>query len=145
MLKQKSLWMLGALIVMALAMYAEDQPQKVIKHVPVKATSAASGEEMYKAYCAVCHGLDGKGKGPAADALKVPPTDLTGLAKANGGKYPALKVTSSIRGEANTPAHGTAEMPVWGHLFHSMSGGHDAEVQQRIANLTGYIEGLQAK
>jgi mono/diheme cytochrome c family protein len=145
MLKQKSLWMLGAMIVVALAMYAEDQPQKVIKHVPVKPTSAASGSEMYKAYCAVCHGLDGRGRGPAADALKVPPTDLTSLAKNNGGKYPALRVTSSVRGEANTPAHGTAEMPVWGHLFRSMSGGHDAEVQQRVANLTEYIEGMQAK
>ena len=145
MLKHKSIWMLGALIVMVLTMFAEDQPQKVIKHVPVKPTSAASGEEMYKAYCAVCHGVDGKGKGPAADALKVPPTDLTSLAKNSGGKYPALKVTSSIRGESNTPAHGTAEMPIWGHLFHSMSGGHDAEVQQRIANLTSYIEGMQTK
>jgi len=145
MLKQKSLWMLGAVIVVALAMYAEDQPQKVIKHVPVKPTSAASGSEMYKAYCAVCHGLDGRGRGPAADALKVPPTDLTSLAKNNGGKYPALRVTSSVRGEANTPSHGTAEMPVWGHLLRSMSGGHDAELQQRVANLTEYIEGMQAK
>jgi mono/diheme cytochrome c family protein len=145
MSKHQSIWTLGALIVVALTMYAEDQPQKVIKHVPVKATSAASGQEMYTSYCAVCHGTDGKGAGPAAEALKVPPTDLSTLAKKNGGKYPSLKVAGSIRGESATPAHGTAEMPVWGHLFRSMSGGHEAEVQQRVANLTGYIEGLQAK
>jgi mono/diheme cytochrome c family protein len=145
MMKQTSVWMLGALIVVALTMYAEDQPQKVIKHVPVKTTSAASGQEMFTSYCAVCHGTDGKGAGPAAGALKVPPTNLSTLAKNNGGKYPALKVASSIRGESATPAHGTAEMPVWGHLFRSMSNGHDAEVQQRVANLSGYIEGLQVK
>ena len=44
--------------------------QKEIRHVPVKATSPASGPEMYTTYCAVCHGIDGKGRGPAADALR---------------------------------------------------------------------------
>ena len=145
MSKQKFIWMLGALIVVTLAVGAQDQPQKVIKHVPVKPTSPASGQEMYTAYCAVCHGKDGTGNGPAAEALKVPPTNLTSLAKNNGGKYPSLKVAASIRGESQTPAHGTAEMPVWGHLFHSMSNGHESEVQQRVANLSSYIEGLQAK
>jgi hypothetical protein len=36
-------------------------------------------------------------------------------------------------------------MPVWGALFWSMSGGHEGEVQQRTANLSRYIESLQAK
>ncbi|MBZ5572099.1 MAG: cytochrome c [Acidobacteriia bacterium] len=48
--------------------------------------SPASGQQMYSAYCAVCHGNDGKGGGPAAEALKVPPPDLTVLARKNGGK-----------------------------------------------------------
>ena len=56
-------------------------PAKVIQHVPVKAVSPASGKEMYMSYCAVCHGTDGKGGGPAASALKVPPTDLTLLSE----------------------------------------------------------------
>jgi hypothetical protein len=45
----------------------------------VAATNAASGQEMYTNYCAVCHGTDGKGGGPAS-ALKAPadPTTLTG-------------------------------------------------------------------
>jgi len=121
------------------------QPEKVIQHVPVKAISPASGKDMYMSYCAVCHGTDGKGGGPAASALKVPPTDLTLLSKNNGGKYPALKVTSSIRGEAALPAHGSKEMPVWGTLFWSLASGHQGEVQQRVVNLTQYIESLQAK
>ena len=100
---------------------------------------------MYTSYCAVCHGTDGKGGGPAASALKVAPADLTMLSKSNGGKYPALKVTSAIRGESNLPAHGSKEMPVWGSLFRDMSDGHEGEVQQRVANLTEYIESLQAK
>jgi|SRR5579859_2191683 len=122
---------------------AENQ-EKVIKHVPVKAVSPVSGKEMYTQYCAVCHGKDGKGGGPAASALKVPPTDLTVLSKNNGGKYPALKVSGAIR-EPDRPSHGSKEMPVWGNLFWSMSGGHASEVQQRMANLTDYIESLQVK
>ena len=100
---------------------------------------------MYKSYCAVCHGQDGKGKGPAADALKVPPTDVTTLSKNNGGKYPSLKVAATIRGEGNLPAHGNKEMPVWGQLFWTMSHGHESEVQQRVTNLNKYIESLQVK
>lgn len=124
---------------------AQNQTQKTIKHVPLTATSPASGSEMYTAYCAVCHGSDGKGNGPAASALKTPPTDLAQLSKNNGGKFPDMKVASSIRGEGNIAAHGTPEMPVWGQLFWGVSHGHEAEVQQRVANLTKYIQSLQAK
>ncbi|MGD0507073.1 MAG: c-type cytochrome [Terriglobales bacterium] len=141
--------MFTALIVFACTVAAQDQGQgqseKVIKHVPVQATSPVSGKEMYTAYCAVCHGTDGKGGGPAASALKVPPTDLSLLSKNNGGKYPSMKVLSSIRGEGALPAHGSKDMPVWGSLFWSMSGGHEGEVQQRATNLNRYIETLQAK
>ena len=145
MRNRKFIWMFAGLIALALAVGAQEEPQKTIKHVPVKPTSAASGQEMYTSYCAVCHGKDGKGNGPAAEALKARPTNLTALTIINGGKFPSKKVASSIRGESATPAHGTAEMPIWGHLFRSMSGGHESEVQQRVANLTGYIETMQAK
>ena len=124
---------------------AQSPPDKTIKHVPMKSTSPVSGKEMYVAYCAVCHGTDGKGNGPAASALKVPPPDLTLLAKNNGGKYPSMKVTATIRGEATLPAHGSKDMPVWGSLFWNLSGGHEGEVQQRVSNLTTYIGTLQAK
>ncbi len=132
-------------IALAVLVSAQEQPQKEVKHVPIKPTSAASGQEMYKTYCAVCHGVDGKGNGPAAEALKVPPPDLTTLAEKNGGKYPAMKVSAIIRGDQMMPSHGSKEMPVWGDLFWSMSGGHASEVQQRVTNLNHYIESLQKK
>jgi mono/diheme cytochrome c family protein len=121
------------------------EPKKEVKHVPPQPTSAASGQEMFVAYCAVCHGKDAKGGGPAAASLKSTPPDLTSLAKNNNGKYPALKVMSVLRGEANVGAHGNREMPVWGPVFWHMSQGHESEMQQRIANLSRYIESLQAK
>ena len=142
---KKLVWMSVAVMLFATAASAQDQPKPVIKNVPAVSTSASSGPEMFKTYCAACHGQAGKGDGPAAQALKVPPTDLTQLAKNNGGKFPDMKVVSTIRGEAALPAHGSKEMPVWGKVFWSMSHGHEGEVQQRTANLTKYIEGLQAK
>ena len=146
---KKLILMFSALIVCACTVAAQDQtqgqPEKAIKHVPIKSTSPVSGKEMYMAYCAVCHGTDGKGGGPAASALKVPPTDLARLTQNNGGKYPALKVEAAIRGDSSFPAHGSKDMPVWGALFWNMSGGHEAEVQQRVSNLTQYIQSLQAK
>ncbi len=149
MKKMKLIVMFPILIAFTCMVVAQDQTpcptEKVIEHVPVKFTSPASGKGMYTAYCAVCHGTDGKGGGPAASALKIPPTDLTVLSKNNGGKYPALKVSSSIRNESELPAHGSKEMPVWGTLFWSVSSGHQGEVQQRVANLTKYIESLQVK
>jgi mono/diheme cytochrome c family protein len=115
------------------------------KHTAAKPTSPASGEEMFMAYCAVCHGKDAKGDGPAASTLRVAPADLTMLTKKYGGKYPAMKVTSALTGQANLPAHGNKEMPVWGPVFFRMSQGHEGETEQRIANLNHYIESLQAK
>jgi mono/diheme cytochrome c family protein len=141
----RSLWAVLAVILAVSVMALAQEATKAVKHVPIKPTSAASGSEMYKTYCAVCHGTEGKGKGPAAEALKVPPSDLTVLAQKNGGKYPALRVAAIIRGEEVLAAHGSKEMPIWGHLFWTMSGGHEAEVQQRIANLNQYIESLQRK
>lgn len=138
-------WMAAVVLITVLAAVAQQTPSTQIKHIPVKPTNAASGAEMYMNYCAVCHGKDGKGAGPATPALKVPATDLTTLAQKNGGKYPALHVSSVIRGEGDLPAHGSKDMPVWGPLFWQMAQGHEGEVQQRIANLNQYIESLQVK
>jgi len=119
--------------------------ETAIKHVPAKPTSAASGKQMFTNYCAVCHGSDGKGGGPAAGALKVSPADLTALSRKNNGKFPAFHVASVLRGESELSAHGSKDMPVWGPVFWNLSQGHPAEVQQRITNLTTYIESLQEK
>lgn len=122
---------------------AQTAPQ--VKHVPITNVPSNAGKEMFNSYCAVCHGSDGKGDGPAASAMKTPPTDLTLLAQKNGGKYPSAHVASVLRGQASMPSHGSQDMPIWGPLFSSISQGHQSQVQQRTANLVTYIGSLQAK
>jgi mono/diheme cytochrome c family protein len=116
-----------------------------IKHVPAGYTTPASGKGMYDAYCASCHGVDGKGDGPAAPALKMPTTNLTTMSAKNGGTFPAAHVAAVIQGDAMTPAHGSKDMPIWGPIFLSIGGHSKADVQLRIRNLTAYLESLQVK
>lgn len=136
---------LTAILATASAVATAQTEEPAVKHVPITRSTSNSGRQMFGDYCAVCHGKDGKGAGPAASAMKIPPTDLTLLARKNGGKYPSAHVTAVLRGQATTAAHGTQDMPVWGPLFSSISDGHEAQVQQRIANLVQYLETLQAK
>jgi mono/diheme cytochrome c family protein len=129
----------------AQAQQAPAETAAVVKHVPITNAPSNSGKEMFKSYCAVCHGTDAKGNGPAASAMKTPPSDLTTLAQKNGGKFPSAHVAAVIRGQATLPSHGSQDMPIWGQLFSSISQGHESQVQQRTANLVNYVEGVQAK
>lgn len=120
----------------------------IIDKVPMKHVSAYSGESMYANYCAVCHGSNGMGNGPAVKALKIRPADLTRLTRQNHGKFPETRVYNVIRGDSNAPAtHGAKDMPLWGALFAESSGEipPDAEVHQRIRNLTKYVASLQQR
>jgi mono/diheme cytochrome c family protein len=137
---------LAILLTLAIVQQAATaQSTPTVKHVPIMNTPVNSGKDMFNSYCAVCHGKDAKGTGPAASAMTTNPADLTALAKKNGGKYPAPHVAAVIRGQAITASHGSQDMPVWGPLFSSISQGHEAQVQQRITNLVDYIETLQSK
>ena len=129
----------------AVAQQASTDNKPSVKHVPITRTPSNSGKAIYDSYCAVCHAKDAKGNGPAASAMKTPPTDLTQMAKNNGGKYPAAHVAAVLKGQAMNPSHGSEEMPIWGPLFSSISQGHEGQVQQRITNLVTYLEGVQAK
>ena len=137
-----SIILLTVLLVLVILSTAQ---QTTLKQVPVKPTSRSSGQEMFNAYCVSCHGRDGKGGGPAASALKVPPPDLTLLSKKNNGKFPSLHVYQVIKGDTAVSAHGSKDMPVWGPVLLSIGRHDEAEMQLRINNLKNYIESIQAK
>jgi len=101
------------------------------------------GPALYKAYCAVCHGTDGRGDGPMASALRVQPPDLTRIAERNGGAFPMERVEKIISGEqVPRSGHGTREMPIWGPIFSQVDRDQDLG-RLRIDNLTRYLKDIQ--
>src|ERR1017187_7720768 len=105
-----------------LAMAQQITPK--VATVPIQQTSVSSGPQMYTNYCASCHGANATGNGPAAPALKFPPTDLTTLSKNNGGVFPSAHIASVLQFGVETSAHGSANMPVWGDLMLTLHSGN---------------------
>jgi mono/diheme cytochrome c family protein len=104
---------------------------------------STQGVDLFHAYCAACHGTNGKGHGPAAVALKTAPADLTTLSKNNSGQFPTARVRKVIMGDDVLASHGSREMPVWGPIFHQV----EADVDRgnvRLENLTRYLESIQS-
>ena len=108
-----------------------------------KPSAPVEGRDNYMAYCAVCHGPNGKGDGPAAPAMKAPVSDLTTIARRHDGKFDAIGVERIISGKDKipTPAHGVEDMPIWGDVFKNSD---QAVTTTRIRNLVKYVESLQA-
>ena len=121
-----------------------DAGQKTGPGTPPLATESMYGPDLYRHYCATCHGHDGKGKGPVATALKETPPDLTLLARSQNGNFPAREVEAIIRGEGAVAAHGSTDMPVWGPIFYALDPS-DARVKARIHALVTYIGSIQQK
>jgi len=114
-----------------------------VKKTVITSSSPVSGKDNFMTYCAVCHGKDAKGNGPAADALKRAPADLTQLSVRNAGKFPDLRVIRYIKGEDTIAAHGSRDMPIWGKLFRSL-GEDSAAVSLRVSNLIDYLKSIQS-
>ena len=111
-----------------------------VDQAPMKRTQASDGAGMFNAYCASCHGLDGKGGGPAAKALAKAPADLTKITARNRGTFPAIKIKRYIEGADEIAAHGSRDMPVWSTLFRSMQ---PDTVPLRIQALSDFIASIQ--
>ena len=105
-----------------------------------------SGKALYFGYCSVCHGDGAKGDGPYASMLKVPPPNLTTLAKRHDGKFPYDYVSNVLRfGPSITNLHGSPDMPAWGPIFQWFDKNNERVVEQRIKNLCNYLASLQEK
>lgn len=120
------------------AAVASAQPK--IEKGPIKRTPASDAQAMFQTYCAVCHGKDGTGNGPAAVALTKKPADLTHINTRNGGKFPEIRVKRFIEGADEVPAHGTRDMPIWGDLFRALDRDTAAI---RVQALSDYLKSLQ--
>lgn len=129
----------------------------------VEDAAVAQGQKLYTQYCASCHGANGTGNGPSASTLNPKPSDLTQIAKRNGGKFPFYETMQVINGRspvsqsgnASLPglpkAHGDAKMPVWGEVFsrEELAKGTSLDLQLqatgKIMMITEYLQSIQAK
>lgn len=142
MLKRLSLIAMAAMLAVSMA-YADQSKGKVI--IPVNKTTPTSGKQMFTNYCAPCHGVDAKGRGPVATALKTQPVDLTELSKMNHGKFPDTHIVTVLQFGAEIPSHGSVEMPVWGPILGKMNQSNPQDKLLRVSNLSRYLETLQVK
>ena len=110
-----------------------------------QASPSYDGADLYRTYCASCHGANGQGSGPMAEHLRRPPADLTLIASRNGGVFPGARVERIIDGRDVGP-HGNPDMPVWGDAFKVLPGGFsEATVRARIRALVDYLSVIQRR
>lgn len=79
--------------------YAQDEPNPLI------------GSHLYRSYCLVCHGVDGKGAGPIAKNLNLEPADLSSERYRTGNVEDLAAIIGDYRGQAG------AGMPNWGAVL----------------------------
>jgi mono/diheme cytochrome c family protein len=136
----------GGALLLATVGSASEWSQTTGTAPPPVVTSSMYGRDLFELYCSSCHGRDGRGAGPAAGALNVPPSDLTTLARRNGGNFPKAAVIAFVTVEQArlVPAHGSKEMPVWGPIFRGLDR-NEAANRERIKNIVAYISSMQVK
>jgi mono/diheme cytochrome c family protein len=117
---------------------------QVATEAPDAASAPTTGRDLFRAYCASCHGLDARGAGPVADELRSIPPDLTEYALRHGGVFPSERLRQIIEGR-HVPVHGTTEMPVWGWAFMRGRGVDGIGAQARIDALVSHLESLQKR
>ena len=105
---------------------------------------SVEGVDTFKTYCAVCHGAQAKGNGPAATALKKAPADLTTIAKRNGGTFSTSDVEAVIMGAQVMASHGSRDMPIWGPVFQALAP-DNSFMKLRVANLVDYLKSIQTQ
>lgn len=101
---------------------------------------------LYLRLCGACHGPEGHGDGIAGTFMRPKPTDLTTIAKRNGGDFPYEQVMRQIDGRQTVRAHGDPEMPVWGDVLQdrgSWDVSRRIEVRGKLLVLVEYLRSIQ--
>lgn len=105
------------------------------------------GARLYRSNCASCHGVSGRGNGPMAEFLRVPPADLTQLTRQHGGTFNDEAIAAAIDGRTRIGSHGPSDMPVWGDAFSSplARGGSELVYRDRVKAIVRHLASLQER
>ena len=95
------------------------------------AEEKTEGKKLYFTYCTGCHGVSGKGDGPAAKALPVKPADHTDTKKMSQYSDEHLFTVIS-RGGASVGK--SAQMPAWGAVL------KEPQIHEIIAHIRSLSE-----
>lgn len=95
------IWLISFLsaILLTTDTYAQDEPNPLI------------GSHLYRSYCLVCHGVDGKGAGPIAKNLNLEPADLSSEQYRTATVEDLAAIIGDYRGREG------AGMPNWGAVL----------------------------
>ncbi len=107
-------------------------------------TSALMGKQIFRSYCASCHGSEARGDGSVAKYLTIEPADLTRINKRNDGEFPFDRIFQTIDGREAVRGHGKREMPIWGDAFKKTRDNPDEEaVKEKITHLVHFLRSIQ--
>jgi cytochrome c oxidase cbb3-type subunit 3 len=98
----------------------------------VAAADSAAAKKNFVRFCAKCHGTEGKGDGPQADALTTKPRDFTDCARMKTMSDETLFTAIKAGGEA---VQLSKDMPAW----------KDGMDDDEIHDLVAYIRSLCSK
>ncbi len=139
---QRTMTVLGALCSLCFVAAAGAQPLPDL------------GKTEFETSCSGCHGGSAKGNGPVAKFLVQAPSDLTTLARRNGGVFPYQRLYETIDGRTvvDIGPHGNREMPIWGRVYRSMAlepgageASPGATARARMGSLMDYLARIQEK
>jgi mono/diheme cytochrome c family protein len=134
---------MSVLLFTALALASIGVPAPASEQTKPPRQDYTSGPYLYRVFCASCHGETGVGNGPVSDLLRVPPFDLTAIAKRNAGAFPGDQVFAIIDGRTPVPGLGRQDMPVWGDVLRVTEGHDQATIRKRIDALVKHLESIQ--
>ena len=97
--------------------HAKDEPNALI------------GSHLYRSYCLVCHGIDGKGAGPIARNLNLEPADLSSEQYRTENVEDLAAIIGDYRGQAG------AGMPNWGAMLS----------REELLDIAAYIPKINSK
>jgi cytochrome c oxidase cbb3-type subunit 3 len=97
--------------------------------IPAGAADLAAAKKEFVRFCSKCHGTEGKGDGPQADALTTKPRDFTDCARmktiSDETAFGAIK-------EGGEAVHLSKDMPAW----------KDGMDDDEIHDLVAYVRSL---
>lgn len=82
--------------------------QELRRRAPAVNPGPTSGRDVFRSYCAACHGAEGRGNGPAAAAMSPRPVDLTN---------PNQRQATTDSAVAEVVQNGRRGMPAFGRML----------------------------